>query len=287
MNRNVIIVNPDKLARVKESFRHDGPDSVHVLSDFDRTLTYHSQNGHKNSALIAVISGPGYMPPAYGEQAKALFNKYFPIEHDPKVPLAEKKAAMVEWWSSVFNLLIAHGLTKDIIERAIKECRTTLREGVEDWLELLNRLKIPLVIFSASGLGRESIEIFLGRLKKHDADIHIMSNSFIWDKSGRAIGINDPIIHSYNKDETLVQDFPFYEEIKNRRNVILLGDSFGDVGMVEGFEYDNLLKIGFLSEKVEENMSGFKDVYDVIILGDDSFDYINSLFREIFIIDRI
>ena len=283
MQENIIIVNPDKLAKIKEGLRQGGPDSVHVLSDFDRTLTYHSQNGRKDNALIAILNEPGYMPPEYGVKAKALFEKYFPIEYDPKVPLADKKAAMVEWWSAVFKNMIAYGLTKDIVERIIRDCRTTLRDGVEDWLDMLSRLKIPLVIFSASGLGQESIEIFMGRLKQHDAAIHIMANSFIWDESGRAVGVNDPIIHSYNKDETLIHNFPFYSKIKNRRNVVLLGDSFGDVGMIEGFDYDNLLKIGFLSEKVEENISGFRDVYDVLILGDDSFDYINSLFKEIFL----
>lgn len=287
MQENIIIVNPEKLAKIKDDFRKGGPDSVHVLSDFDRTLTYHSVDGRKDSSLTAVLNEPGYMPPEYGTQAKALYEKYFPIEHDPKISLPKKKAAMVEWWRAVFEALIAHGLTKDIVERAIRDCRLTLRDGIEDWLDLLGRLKIPLVIFSASGLGRESIDIFLGRLKKHDADINIMANSFIWDERGQAVGVNDPIIHSYNKDETLIQDFPFFSKIKNRRNVILLGDSFGDVGMVEGFEHDNLLKIGFLNEKVEENMSGFKDIYDVIILGDDSFDYINSLFKELFIIDLV
>jgi len=110
-----------------------------------------------------------------------------------------------------------------------------------------------------------------------------LANAFIWDESGRAIGVREPIIHSYNKDETLIQNFPFFSEIKNRRNVILLGDSLGDVGMVEGFEYDNLLKIGFLNGRVEENLESFKKVYDVIILGDSSFAFINRLFKEIFL----
>lgn len=280
---NVIIVNPNKLEEIKNNLRSGGPGSVHILSDFDRTLTHHSRPDYQDSALVAVLGEGDYLPPDYKVKVDVLYKKYYPIEYDPNIPLTVKKAAMIEWWRQMFNLMISSGLTKEIVARAMKDCQVELRDGVEDWLDLLRQLHIPLVIFSASGLGRESINIFLDKLKKHLPDIHILANAFIWDESGRAIGVREPIIHSYNKDETLIQNFPFFSEIKNRRNVILLGDSLGDVGMVEGFEYDNLLKIGFLNGRVEENLESFKKVYDVIILGDSSFAFINRLFKEIFL----
>jgi hypothetical protein len=39
-----------------------------------------------------------------------------------------------------------------------------------------------------------------------------------------AIAAREPIIHSFNKDETVVKNFPIYEEIKDRKNILLLGD---------------------------------------------------------------
>ena len=51
--------------------------------------------------------------------------------------------------------------------------------------------------------------------------------------------------------------------------------------MVKGFDYENLIKIGFLNENVEENLESFKANYDVLILNDSSMDYINKLLREI------
>ncbi|MCX6794608.1 MAG: hypothetical protein NTY31_01220 [Candidatus Falkowbacteria bacterium] len=279
---NVIIVNPNKLEEIKNNLRSGGPGSVHILSDFDRTLTYHCQGGQKNSILIAVLQEGNYLPPEYGIKVRALYEKYYPIEINPNIPLAEKKAAMTEWYRQVFALMISFGLTKEIVERAVKDCRIKLRDGVEDWLDFIERLQIPLVIFSSSGLGGEAISIFLDKLKKHLPDIHVLANSFIWDETGKAIGVNEPIMHPFNKDETLIHNFPFFAAIKNRRNVILFGDSLGDVGMVEGFAHDNLLKIGFLNGRVEENLESFKQVYDVIILGDVSFAFINQLFKEIF-----
>jgi 5'-nucleotidase len=74
-------------------------------------------------------------------------------------------------------------------------------------------------------------------------NVHIISNNFIRDKQGKAIGIQEPIIHSFNKNETTIKIFPFYQEIAERKNVLLLGDSPGDVHMADGFEYENILKI--------------------------------------------
>jgi len=51
-----------------------------------------------------------------------------------------------------------------------------------------------------------------------------------------------------NKDETILKEIPeVYSAIKDRRNIILLGDNVGDLGMIEGFDYKNLLKVGFLN----------------------------------------
>jgi 5'-nucleotidase len=64
--------------------------------------------------------------------------------------------------------------------------------------------------------------------------------------------VKDPIIHVFNKDETSLATMShIYKQIQYRKNVILLGDSLGDVGMVTGFDYVNLLKIGFLNAEDE------------------------------------
>jgi len=54
-------------------------------------------------------------------------------------------------------------------------------------------------------------------------NIKIISNDFEWDKNGKAINYKKPIIHSFNKSETVLKDRPeIYEKVKNRTNVILL-----------------------------------------------------------------
>lgn len=71
-----------------------------------------------------------------------------------------------------------------------------------------------------------------------------------------------------NKDETMVKDFPeIFEAVKNRKNVILLGDNIEDVAMIDGFEYEN----------VEGNLELYKNNFDVIVINDGSFEFINNL----------
>jgi len=83
-----------------------------------------------------------------------------------------------------------------------------------------------------------------------------------------------------NKDETVLKKFPFFKKIKDRKNVILLGDNLEDVGMAKGFGYENLIKIGFLNENVKENLRPYKQNFDVIILNDSPINHVNTLIRE-------
>ena len=86
-----------------------------------------------------------------------------------------------------------------------------------------------------------------------------------------------------NKNETFVKNFPVYKTIKNRKNVLLLGDSLHDVEMITGFDYDNLIKIGFLNENIKENLPHYKKVYDVILTNDNSMDFVNNLLKQLLI----
>jgi len=90
-----------------------------------------------------------------------------------------------------------------------------------------------LLIFSATGLGYEAIYFCLEHIAKLSDNISIISNAFVWDEHGKAIAVREPIIHSFNKDETIIKNFSVYDEIQTRKNVVLLGDSLGDAQMAQ------------------------------------------------------
>lgn len=282
MTDNIVISNPKKLEKLKKSISGDRPERFHVLADFDRTLTRAFVNGKSTPSLISILRDGNYLTPDYVGKAQALYDKYHPIEIDPKVSLGKKKKAMHEWWMTHFDLLIKSGLNKQDLEKIIESGKVKFREGALDFIEFLHTHNIPLVIMSSSGLGGDVIVMYFEKESKLYDNIYVVSNSYDWDEKGNAIGCKKPIIHAMNKDETMIQDFPVFKVIKNRKNVLLLGDSLGDIGMVKGFDYDNLIKIGFLNENIEENLEGYRDNYDVIIINDFSMNYVNELLREIY-----
>lgn len=281
MTENIIIPNPEKLERTVKIFSKDGKDKIHILTDFDRTLTTAFINGKSVPSLISILRDGNYLTPDYAIKANELYAKYHPIEIAPKVSLEARKKAMFEWWTIHFDLLIKLGLNRKDIESVVEFGKIKFRDGFGEFADFLYQYQIPLVIMSSSGLGSEAISMYLKKEGKLYDNVYIISNSFQWDENGKAISVKQPIIHILNKDKTSVQNFPVFEVIKNRKNVLLLEDSLDDIGMTKGFDYDNLIKIGFLNENIEENLEYYKQDYDVVILNDFSMDYVNVLLREI------
>jgi 5'-nucleotidase len=278
---NVIISNTEHLEELKAKIISEGTDKFHVVADFDRTLTKAFVNGVALPSIISVLRNENYLSEEYSEKAKALANKYHPIEIDTKIPLSEKRKYMKEWWEKHFELLIKSGLNKNNLERIINEGKVEFREGAEEFLDLLHEKKIPLVIISSSGVG-DLIPMYLKKHGKLYDNVHVIANLYKWDKEGKAIGIENSIIHVFNKDETSVKNHPtIYKEIKERKNVLLLGDSLGDLGMVKGFDYENLLKVGFLNEEIERDLEEYKRNFDIIITNDSGMGYVNELIRKI------
>jgi cytosolic 5'-nucleotidase 3 len=149
-------------------------------------------------------------------------------------------------------------------------------------MDFLHEHAIPLVILSAAGLGFETIQMYLGNHNALYENIHIVSNVLEWDASGKAIGVREPIIHTFNKNYSAVKNLDFFGAVRERKNVILLGDGEGDAEMVQGFDYDNIIKIGFLNEGVAVDLKKFKNSYDVLVLNDGSMDYVLKSFTNLF-----
>ncbi len=280
VEQEVVIVNEMDLGRKVREMGRDGPNDFHVLSDFDRTITYALSNGGKTPSVISQLrSDPKYLGQAYFDEAHKLHAHYYPIEVG-NLPMSEKMKEMHDWWRKHFELLIRSGLSRQLISQVTKEKPLHFRNGSLEFIKLLNQRNIPLVIMSAA-----PGDILIEYLKQNDLlfpNIEIVSNMYEFDEEGRAIRIKEPIIHTFNKTEVTLDSHPIYKLIEKRRNVLLMGDSLGDVGMVEGFPYKNLIKIGFFNDPDEGSLDQFKKDYDVVLTGDQDFSYVNKLMREMF-----
>jgi 5'-nucleotidase len=246
---------------------------THFLVDFDRTLTRFFVNNKRSPSLIAVLRDEGYLGEYYSNKAQQLYNYYSNYENDPSLSLKERKAKMYEWWFKHYQLLKDVGFKREHIDQILKSKQIKLRDGVDTLLSKLDSLNIPVVIISASGLGKEPIKKILEKNGLDYDSIYIISNRLNWDENGNFIGAKEPLVHVANKDEAIVKKFPkIWLKIKNRKEVVLLGDSLEDVDMVKGFEYDKLIKIGLLNEKAEDLRGIYQEKYDFIIEGDGSLE---------------
>lgn len=264
---------------LNDKIKNFNKNNFHVVADFDGTLTKAFVEGQKTHTTIAQIRQGNYLTPDYPTRAHALFDEYHPYEISSTITLDEKRDKMLEWWRKHIELMIECGMNKEVIKDIIKKKKIIGREGLGGFITLLAKNNIPLLIISA-GLG-DVIKEYLESEGIMHKNIHIISNFYNFDDNGKVTGYKSQIIHSYNKNEVAVKSHIYYEQIKERKNVILLGDSLGDLGMSEGITHEEIIKIGFLNYNIEEELNEFLKSFDVAILNDGTMEYINKLLNGI------
>ncbi len=277
--KNVIIPDKKLLEKKEEIFKLQGKEKIHVISDFDRTLTKSFVNQEKVSSAISVIRKQGYLGDDYSKKAYELFDKYHPIEISCQISLKKKKGKMSEWWQKHYELLKQVGMNKEILNKVINSHNLQFREGCSEFFNLLYKNNIPLIILSASGIGN-CIKEFFNKKQEFYENIHIISNFIKFDEKGKMTGVKGKIIHPFNKNESSLEDLPIYPSLIKRKNVILIGDSLGDLGMIEGFDYNEIIKIGFLNYE-KENLEKYKENFDIVILNDSDMGFVNDLLKKI------
>jgi 5'-nucleotidase len=278
--QNIYIKNEKELNEKIEKIKKDGKYNLHIISDFDNTLSKAYINGEKTRSVIAQISKMGYLPDDYKKKHDELFAKYNPIEINPEIPLNEKYMAMEEWWSTHIKVLSSFGLSKDILDKTINYTPYfALRDKINDFFKILDDFDVPILIFSSG-----STYSIKGYLKKQNClykNISIVSNEYEFDKNGNVLGYTNKIIHALNKGEVAIKDNPHFKNIKQRKNVILLGDSLEDLDMDKGIDHKVKITVGFYNDKNEKYLQKYIDSFDVVLCNDASMDYVNDLLKAI------
>ncbi|MCF7860116.1 hypothetical protein K9M09_00645 [Patescibacteria group bacterium] len=277
----LIFTQPDDFERQKQRLFRGGVSRLKILADFDGTLTTNFIHGRKAPSLIGALREGNYLSNDYNKKAQALHDYYKPFESDQTLALESKKALMTEWWHKHFQLLIDSGLCEADIADAVDNRLSNLRPGVIEFLSILEKNNIPLFIFSASGLGISGLKYFFMKRGLWSENIILVANDFIWGKDGRAVGIKEPIIHSFNKDETMLSKIGVAEKFSKRNNIILLGDGLGDANMDNGLSAAAILKIAFVNDKIRESVPLYREVYDALILNDGDFTLPLEVLKEI------
>lgn len=285
LSSNVHIGNPTAFRQKIDQLIKGGPDKLQIIADYDKTLT--TENSHTSWDML---ERGGLLSPSYENATRELAKKYHPMEIDPFLSPDEKKTAMVAWWGAAHELLVAEKLSRTLLSERIKslQSKVQLRTGYESFFELLAARRVPVLILSA-GIG-DMIEYALEgkNLSQYNhVNVHIISNFFKYDEAGIVTGFKGKMIHVFNKNEVVVKDTPHYANIAARGNVLLMGDSLGDLRMADGVPHECVLTVGFLhtslhdKAKIEILLAEYKRRFDVVLVDTDSLEYVHDIVRAV------
>ncbi|GFR88307.1 5'-nucleotidase [Elysia marginata] len=279
---NVRMRDPDFVEKAIRIMMKDAQHKLQVVADFDRSLSKYSENGKPCSTTYSVLHQSKHIPEFYRTECRKLLEIYLPIEFDHSKTIEEKTPTMIEWWSKSHALLTSCHLTRQDLVPIVADSFARLRNGCKDFFNLLHSLDIPILIFSA-GIGDVISETINQQATFYPQNMKIVANFLKFDEMGKMVGfMGNEVIHAFNKNENAIHSSDYFYNIRHRENLLLLGDSLGDLRMVEGADHvECILKIGFLNFKVQEHLDIFLEHYDVVIIEDESLDVVNGLMRTI------
>ncbi|KAK4887340.1 hypothetical protein RN001_003611 [Aquatica leii] len=280
-NPKVHIKNKERVNSLIHDIISDGHSNLQIVSDFDRTITKQHENGKLHLSSFGMFSHCPSVPEDYLATEKQLTGKYFPIEIDPNISHEEKRKFMEEWWSKSENALKGLSVTQQEIEETAASLGPSLRNGCYELFRDLHEANVPVLVFSA-GLGNSVLAV-LKHFNVYLPNVKIISNFLKYNDDGVIEGFKGPTIHVLNKNEYALQGTQYYDLVRNRGNVILMGDSLGDAGMADGVAHArSILKIGFLYDHVQESLPGFLDTFDIVLEDDQTMDVISAILKRIF-----
>uniref|UniRef100_A0A914D4S6 5'-nucleotidase n=1 Tax=Acrobeloides nanus TaxID=290746 RepID=A0A914D4S6_9BILA len=263
--------NPEVVWKKIQKMHEDGADKLMFISDFDCTLSkYKDSEGNRCNTTHAVIEGAmSVRHPELADKAAEMDKKYVQFEYCPIMTVEEKIPYMVEWWENSHNFAVQAKLTRQEVAEYVAKSRVYLRDLAKIYLKKIEENGLPHIVFSA-GVGDIIENVFKNQVGYIPKGLHIISNMMVYDENNTCNGFTEPLIHTFNKNSTVLNnDMLFYEEIKGRKNVFLLGDSLGDSQMDLGVKDEGVaLKIGFLNFNFDTLLDKYMEHYDIVILDD-------------------
>ncbi|KAJ8253717.1 hypothetical protein COCON_G00203290 [Conger conger] len=265
---------------VIQAMRQAGANALQVISDFDMTLTRFSYNGKRCPTCHNILDNSKLISEECKEKLKDLLNTYYPIEINSGLSAEEKLPLMVEWWTKAHALLVQQKIKKDLLSPVVRESSAMLREGYQLFFDCLQEHSVPLLIFSA-GIG-DVLEEVIRQAGVFHPNVKVFSNYMDFDENGALQAFKGQLIHIYNKREGALLNSGHFQELRDRHNVLLLGDSLGDLTMADGvYGMENILKIGYLNDKVEERKESYLKAYDIVLERDETMNVANAILHHV------
>ena len=204
-----------------DRFRHDGPDKLQLVLDFDHTITAGKVSGENIGTwdLFDYL-----MPEDVVRRHDKLYEKFRPKEIAGE--MTDEEA--VTWWSESFGLIVESKINLAQIEELfLKEIR--VRAGAKDLFDYCKDVQVPVIILSAGV--KQIIEMILEKYQLR-AD-NVLATELTVDADGIITGWGKgTLIHNLNKRE--MGHFELSALREARPNAMLAGDDTSDSDMVSG-----------------------------------------------------
>jgi len=272
----VEVRDKEEVQRKLATLSSGGASKLQLIVDFDYTMSRAHRNNEPVDCSWGVLENFPELPKRYTEKVKELRSHYYPIECDPKLSVEEKTPHMAEWYTKANMALGESQVKADWFPRMVEASNCELRDSTDVLLSTAEKGSIPFIILSA-GIG-DLIREILTHQKLMLENMRIVSNFLEFDsETGVVVGLrSDMPIHMFNKKA------PSQEGLEERKNIVLIGDSLGDVRMADGIKDINVvLSIGFLNKNVEANLSEYKRCFDVVLVDDQTMDFPLALLQDV------
>lgn len=272
--------DPERVEQIICGLIKGGASKLQIITDFDATLSKFAVNGKRCPSCHNIIDNCKLVTDECRQKLLKLRNKYYPIEIDTQLTMEEKFPFMVEWYYTSHSLLVEQRLEKDKLVEVVRESDAALRDGYEQFFDCLQKHSVPVFIFSA-GLG-DVLEEIIRQAGVYHSNVKVVSNFMDFDDNGVIRGFKGELIHVYNKHDGALRHTDYFKQLKDYSNIILMGDSLGDLSMADGAPcVENILRIGFLNQKVEEMLDKYLDSYDIVLVKDETLEVPNAILQRI------
>jgi len=261
---NFFYKDKKKVNRKINSFLNSSARKIHLILDFDRTLT-------KGGALTTWAIFGAHLTEEGRIQYKKAYEKYRPLEVNNKM----KVSHAVAWWKEMLDLYKENKVKWRDVVRDVR-MKMSIRSSAKELFDICNKKGIPTIVISAGN--RNVIEAMFRRYNIKPTII--LSTELFFNSKGRMSGWDkNSLIHVLNKKE--MGHIQINKIRKSKPKTILIGDSIQDAKMVSGNK--NVLRIIVDNPRIDDATRGkafYKDVFkkfDLVIKNKTLFPVVNII----------
>jgi len=288
----MVILRPYDLERKKMRINHEGVMSLQVVCKFDGVLTKFKWGSPEHPQFPTLTTAQlieEMTTPDVAMKIRELRKEY---QHQLQNPEADGAAVTDEHLRKLVEILGASNTNFFTIQNFVQEYATSLsvRDGCDRFLKSLCWKNVPLSIFSP-GFGDVILHTLLQQTSVAGPggqqllpNIKIFSNFFTSSYDGRIVGTYPPAIYDGNCNLTAASKL-FPDKVQPRPNLLVIGSDPEGFNVAPGFPCHEIISAGFMertnSKLFVETFSKFATNYDIVIIGDGSFDVLSDMVEDI------